>query len=73
MPIIESREEKPTEEETAIKRRKLHSNNNGIDEPKFIPKAETEFDMSGWGISFKTEGQQKVSDKKPPASPGSKE
>ncbi|HEY9204987.1 MAG TPA: Mu transposase C-terminal domain-containing protein [Candidatus Methanoperedens sp.] len=71
--IIESPEEKLTEERYVESRRTKRDNKNGIDEPGYIPKDESEFDLSGWGISYKTEQHQKGFNKKLSASGATKE
>lgn len=64
--IIESQDGNPTEERYAVNKRKNH-NKKTIDEPRQIPRDETEFDLSGWGVSSKSDWQQKRFNKKPPA------
>ncbi len=63
--IIESRQEDLTQERpAAANKRSNQSTKNGIGELRQIPKEETEFDLSGWGISSKAEESQKRHNKK---------
>lgn len=72
--IIESRQEDVTAEGPAAdNRRSNHGIKNGMDEPEHAPKDETEFDLTGWGISSKAEEPWKGHNKKSADSAATKE